>query len=145
MIVAIVAVLMLNRFGRRAMLIRGVFGVFLSLAGLTFGYIFHDKESKPMQILILCFFTAYIISFVLTMGPITWLYIPEVVQPPTVPYTTMTNWAFASCIISLYPIVGEKLGAGIFVIFGICTLVFFFICLGVMVETKNKVESEIRN
>lgn len=41
----------------------------------------------------------------MTLGPIVWIYISETVQPPLVPFTTMTNWIFAFLVITSFPII----------------------------------------
>ena len=120
------------------MMTKGILGTFFGLAGLTVGFFIRSPDSKPIEIMILIFFSIYIVAFVLTMGPITWLYIPEIVQPPTVTYTTMTNWAFACFIIVFYPIVKDGLGSAIFLIFSLATIFFYFMTRDIMIETKDK-------
>lgn len=85
----------------------GTFAVFLSLIGLTAGFYNYDSElaSVGLQVFNFISFVVFICSFTMTVGPITWLYIPEIVQPPTIPYTTMTSWACAYLMVFLFPII----------------------------------------
>ena len=76
MVVAILAVFLLKKYGRKWMMLRGVFLVFVALFGLFFGFIMHSPDNRSVQIIILIFFSMYVFGFVLTMGPITWLNIP---------------------------------------------------------------------
>jgi FtsH-binding integral membrane protein len=87
------------------MLLNGLFILVLSLFGLFIGFQFHQTHPDWTNPLIMVSFFTYIISFVITLGPIVWLYIPEVVQPNIVPYTTMTNWFCACLIITLFPVI----------------------------------------
>jgi len=43
--------------------------------------------------------------FGVSLGPVVWLYIPEIVAPKIVPYSTMVNWVSASSVIILFPII----------------------------------------
>jgi hypothetical protein len=83
------------------------------------------------------FLLTFVSAFVMTQGPITWLYVAEIVQPPTVPYTSMMNWIFACLIITLFPIFRNHSGM-IFGIFGIFTFVNLCMCYFLMSETKDK-------
>jgi hypothetical protein len=43
--------------------------------------------------------------FGLSLGPVVWLYILEIVQPKIVPYSTAGDWISASIVIILFPII----------------------------------------
>jgi MFS family permease len=43
--------------------------------------------------------------FSMTIGPITWLYIPEVVEPSVAGVATMLNWVAAASVSFIYPII----------------------------------------
>lgn len=73
----------------------------------------------------------------MTLGPIAWLYIPEIVQPPTVPYTTMTHWILACTLITVFPIV-QYYTAYLFLFFSIMTTLNAIMCYYFMVETQDK-------
>lgn len=46
----------------------------------------------------------YMAVFGSTLGPVVWLYIPEIVEDKIVPITTAFNWACSSIVIILVPI-----------------------------------------
>jgi len=48
-------------------------------------------------------------NFGLTLGPIVWMYIPEIVQASFLPYSTMMNWAGSAVCILLFPIIKATL------------------------------------
>jgi hypothetical protein len=85
--------------------------------------------------------------FGFSLGPVVWLYIPEIVQPNIVPYSTASNWIFASIVIILFPIITDNvLGGNPAVLFAIFT-VWMFVSLVFnhffVLETKDKQEKEI--
>lgn len=79
-------------------------------------------------------------TFVTTLGPLTWLYIPEIIQPPSVPHATMVNWGVACLVITLFPIFKHH-SARIFLFFALMTFCNIIMCWLLMIETKGKSES----
>jgi FtsH-binding integral membrane protein len=75
LIVSIVGAFLLVRFGRREMMLSGLFILVVTCVGLFIGFQFHEESSSWSNILIMTCFFLYIISFVMTLGPIVWLYI----------------------------------------------------------------------
>lgn len=60
------------------------------------------------QSLILVGLFLFMWVFGISLGPIVWLYIPEIVQPKIVPFSTATNWICASLVIILFPILTDN-------------------------------------
>ena len=87
-------------------------------------------------------------TFAISISPITWLYIPEIVQPPLIPFTTIVNWCSAYLIVFLFPIIQEnsvnKDTPYLFLFFALCMVVHTVVLWVVMQETRYKNESEIR-
>jgi hypothetical protein len=81
------------------------------------------------------------------IGPITWQYMPEIIEPRLIPYTTTVNWFTGSLVVTLFPILADGVltnPAPIFVFFVVyCTLSFIFNQF-FMVETKGKTQFEIK-
>ena len=50
----------------------------------------------------------YLAAFTMTVGPITWLYVPEIIQPGIVAYATMINWLSACLVVWVYPVAREN-------------------------------------
>ena len=84
----------------------------------------------------------------MSVSPITWLYIPEIVQPPLIPFTTIVNWVSAYLIVFLFPIIHENSKnsdtPGLFLFFCFCMIVHLIVLWVLMRETRLKKESEIR-
>lgn len=90
----------------------------------------------------------FIVDFGLTLGPVAWIFIPEVVEPNVIPYSTTANWLAGSVVIILFPILTEDfLNGNPAILFSFSTAW----CLGsaiinyfYVLETKDKTEKEIR-
>jgi SP family arabinose:H+ symporter-like MFS transporter len=89
----------------------------------------------------------FMANFGLTLGPVVWVYLPEIVQSSIIPYATATNWGSASLITLLFPVIKDHLPkknpAWLFIFFALwCGLSFIF-NKKYLVETRNKTEKEI--
>jgi hypothetical protein len=120
-------------------MLRGIGVIIFSLLGLFIGFFVQLPDSQGVQVLIIICLIMFVSSFVITLGPITWLYIPEIVQPPTVPYITIINWVLACLIITVFPMVKDYTSLIFLFFFGI-SVVNFVMCYFLMVETKGKNE-----
>lgn len=82
----------------------------------------------------------------MTIGPITWMYLPEVVEPAIAGVATMLNWVAAASVSFIYPIIVEIVGSPclIFFLFGLSVLIGHRTNEKWMVETKGKPEWQIR-
>jgi Na+/melibiose symporter-like transporter len=82
--------------------------------------------------------------FGLSLGPVVWLYIPEIVQPKIVPYSTMANWMATLLIVFLFPVIRamlpDKNPAILFLFFSVWCLCSFFFNAKFVIETKGKSE-----
>jgi hypothetical protein len=135
----------LAKLGRKTLLQIGtaISTVVLMVIGIAFLAL--EDNSKPQQYIVITSLYIFMTSFGFTLGPVVWLYIPEIVPANVVPYTTLANWAGASITVILFPIIGKHLRNG--------TLFFFFAgwCLlslvfnhKYVVETRNKTDKEIK-
>lgn len=137
--------ILLSKFGRKSILLIGaVFeSVSCALIGIGF-YLKNDsiENSSLGESLILIGLIIFMGVFGVSLGPIVWLCIPEIVQPKVIPFSTAMNWICASIIIILFPIITENVLNSnptllffIFTVLLILFLVFFFRSL---IETKDK-------
>jgi hypothetical protein len=44
-------------------------------------------------------------NFGLSLGPVVWVYLPEIVQSEILPYAVMANWLSASFVMLLFPVI----------------------------------------
>ena len=86
--------------------------------------------------------------FGLTLGPIVWMYVPEIIPAKTVPMATMMNWMSSSTAIIMTPFITKANGNNpfpVFFILGTATVLLFFVNLALMVETKGLTRLQITN
>lgn len=133
---------LLSRLGRRTILLFGTLFEGIACILISVGFFIKDNNSSASEIMILIGLFFYMAVFGLSLGPVVWLYIPEIVQPRIVAYSTTSNWISASLVIILFPIITDNVldkNPGIlfvfFTVWCICSVVFnyFFV-----LETKDK-------
>jgi hypothetical protein len=137
---------LLHRVGRRTILLYG--SVIAGVANLVVMVGYFTRDSAVGQAFLLAGLFVFVIDFGLTIGPVTWIYIPEIVEPAVIPYSTTVNWLAGSVVIILFPILTEDyLGGNPAVLFAfssvwcLASAVINYFCL---LETKDKVEKDIR-
>lgn len=88
---------LLSRFGRRTLMVYGTIAiiVILSLAG-AFSIMNLDYPSLAMLIL-------FIMAFEFTSGPITWLYMSEIMQDKATSFASALNWGIVVIISGTIP------------------------------------------
>jgi MFS transporter, SP family, galactose:H+ symporter len=137
-LITIVSIFLIDRLGRRFLLIIGTSGmaIALTLVGLAFQR--HEAGRSVFYAVI-----AYIVFFGIGLGPVVWLLISEIyptkIRGKAMSLATLTiwgaNWVVASTFLSLIHNVGF---AGTFWIYAVICLFALIFCLGFVPETKNK-------
>ncbi len=147
LIFTIVAILLLDRVGRRPLLIIGTVGCILSLAALgvffSSGSLQHDASWLALVFLIL-----YIASFAVGLGPVFWLMISEIfplrVRSQAMSASTIANWSSNFVVSSFFlTLVSAITREGTFWLysgFGLLALLFFLLRVP---ETKGRSLEEI--
>lgn len=104
-----------------------------------------DVSLLPSLIIILGFVAVRMI-FSMTLGPVCWIYLAEIVEPDIIGISTMFNWLTAALISLAFPIVVEAFGGPqwLFCLLGVLMWVSYFINDRFMIETKGKPEWQIR-
>jgi hypothetical protein len=87
------------------MLLIGCVGAAVSTGIISIGYFIKDDNSDLGSGFILTGLVIFMANFGISLGPVVWLYIPEVVQPGVVPYSTGINWAGAATVMIFFPII----------------------------------------
>jgi sugar porter (SP) family MFS transporter len=127
-----VAVLLLDRFGRRVFLLVGTVGLIVSL--LALGVFFASAGVRhAVPDLALIALIAYIASFAIGLGPVFWLMISEIfplhLRSPAMATCTVANWAFNFLVsFTFLSLVGALGRAGTFLLYatvGVIALIFF--------------------
>ena len=127
---------MLSKFGRKTLLQLGTIVFVISNVIISIGFMINSNVGNAFVIIGLVIFMA---NFGLTLGPVVWLCIPEIIEPDRVPIAVGSNWGSTSIIIFLFPILSSSIGQWpLFMFFaGWCT-VSFFVTQKFFIETKGK-------
>jgi len=140
----IVAIALVDRLGRKPLLLTACGGMGLSfiLLGATFKFQLFGGG------LVLVFTLLYVAFFAMAMGPIVWVVIAEIfptrIRGQAMALATVALWA-ADFVVSLtFPVIADKLheSFAFWLYAGMCVIDFLFIWL-VLPETKGKTLEEI--
>jgi len=137
-LITIVSIFLVDRLGRRFLLLLGTagMGVALTLVGLAFQR--HTSGTAVFYAVVV-----YIVFFGIGLGPVVWLLISEIyptkIRGKAMSLATLTvwgaNWVVAGTFLSLIHGVGFS---GTFWIYAVICLFAFLFCLAFVPETKNK-------
>ena len=143
----IVAVLLLDRIGRRIFLLVGTACVFVALVALgAYFYFPYLQDNAPHMAL--AALLLYIAGFAIGLGPVFWLMISEIfplaLRGPAMAVCTVANWSFNFAISFTFLSLVEALGRGgaFWLYAGIAVLALLFFWTKVP-ETKDQTLEEI--
>lgn len=132
----ILAMSVIDKLGRKKLLLIGSVGCALSLAGTT--WIFFTGTNKHLLVFMLAGFTA---SFAFSQGAVIWVYLSEVfpnrVRAKGQSLGSFTHWAMNAIIAAVFPVLAALSQAGPFVFFCAMMVAQFFVVLSVFPETKG--------
>jgi len=134
-----IAGLIIERLGRKLLFSLGMgFATVICAAFGVVGVI--DGDSPILKFLI----WGYIIGFGLSLGPIPWVYISDILPDVALGFAILSNWAAVFVIGLGFPYIAKYWGMPTgFFIFAACSLVGTIFVLFFVKETKGKSEAEI--
>jgi sugar porter (SP) family MFS transporter len=144
----IVAILLLDRLGRRFFLITGT--SILTVALIVLGVFFASTSlQQNVGWLALVALLVYIMGFAIGLGPVFWLMISEIfplqMRGPAMAVCTMFNWGFnfliAYTFLSLTDLITKQGTFWLYAFFAVCAVIFF---VTVVPETKDRSLEEIQ-
>ena len=143
LIATMAALTVIDKIGRRSLMIVGSIGYLLSLGFLTgvmFMYEGHFDSTSSMLVLVglLLFIAAHAFG----QGSVIWVFISEIfpnkVRGTGQSFGSLTHWVFAAVTTYAFPTIIGKLGGGFaFLIFFVCMCGQLFWVLKMMPETKG--------
>jgi sugar porter (SP) family MFS transporter len=143
----VLAIFLLDRVGRRPLLLIGIAGQVLGLTIL--GAAFQIQHSADLKSSVaIAGLVIYVASFAVGLGPVFWLLISEIfplrVRGPAMSAVTVANWAMNLAVAVTFLTMVSLLGqAGTFWTYGIIAVAAWFFCYGLVPETKGKTLEQI--
>lgn len=139
MLVTILAVLYVDRIGRRKLLLFGFAGTCISLCVL--GFLSYYQVNLLAYLSVICL-TVYIIAFAISLGPIPYIAMSEIfplyVRGGGMGLSSISNWGFNGIVVFTFPIMYSAFGVGYsFLIYGAICFLGFIYTYRYMPETKN--------
>jgi sugar porter (SP) family MFS transporter len=146
-IMTLVAMWLVDRVGRRPLLLTGIAGMILSLGAI--GYVFHlSGHGGGLADLAVISLMFYVASFAISLGPIFWLLIAEIyplkIRGLATGIAAGTNWianfAVSLTFLSLFKMLGPSLT---FWMYGVLAIGSWIFCYYLVPETKGRTLEEI--
>ena len=138
---AVLAGVITDKLGRRTILLYGNMACFICLIFMGILMEFNSKTMSSIAV-----FMTYLFLFCcgISLGPIIWIYQPEILPDKGMSLTVMTNWCCCGLVVFLTPISIDSFGVSVCyyffaLILVICQFYFYF----AIKETKGKTAMEI--
>jgi sugar porter (SP) family MFS transporter len=136
LVFTMLAMSVIDRIGRKTLLLVGSVGTALCLAGVSIIFFTQQHQSYLIWLLV-----GYIAFFAFSQGAVIWVYIAEVF-PNTVrakgqSLGSFSHWFMNALISGIFPLMAASSGAYPFVFFSLMMVAQFFVVLFVYPETKG--------
>ncbi len=136
LVFTMLAMSIIDRVGRKTLLLIGSVGTAACLAGVAAIFFTGKHESVLVWLLI-----GYIASFAFSQGAVIWVYISEVfpnrVRAKGQSLGSFSHWFMNALISGIFPLMAAKSGGAPFVFFAFMMVVQFFVVLTIYPETKG--------
>ena len=139
----VIAMSVIDKLGRKKLLLVGAIGNALCLAGVA--YIFSTARHEDWLVWLL---VGYIAFFAFSQGAVIWVYLSEVfpnrVRAKGQSLGSATHWIMNALISGVFPVVATKSGAAPFAFFAAMMVLQFFVVLSFYPETKGVTLEELQ-
>jgi MFS family permease len=136
LVFTMVAMTVIDRFGRRALLLIGAIGLAACLSLTAWAF---DRGSGGTVVLVSLI--GYIAFFAFSQGSVIWVYISEIfpnrVRARGQALGSFTHWFWAAVVSWSFPIIAEASGAAAFAFFAVMMLLQFVLVWKFLPETKG--------
>jgi SP family arabinose:H+ symporter-like MFS transporter len=137
------AMSVIDRIGRRTLLLIGSIGTALALAGVA--AVFFAGTHQDLLVWCLIGFIAF---FAFSQGAVIWVYLSEVfptrVRAKGQSLGSFTHWIMNALISGIFPVLAASSGGAPFVFFAVMMVVQFFVVLTTYPETKGHTLEEMQ-
>lgn len=115
------------RFGRRSITIFGNLSMSIILIIIAVLFLISDQTKDVGLIyMAVAFIIIFMIGYTTTIGPVVWLYVPEMIPHSYVPIASIFNWLASSICVIVTPYVLAACGSVYPVFFFFGGILFFF-------------------
>ncbi|USQ14123.1 sugar porter family MFS transporter [Legionella lytica] len=147
LLVTLLAIIWVDKIGRRKLLLLGFLGTGASLLALS---LFSLNQVAWLPYLSMICLTVYIFSFAISVGPIPHIAMAEIfplhVRGAGMGLSAMSNWTFNTVVIFSFPLLHSALGIEFtFALYGAVCFLGFVYSYFYMPETKNISLEQIEN
>lgn len=134
----LLAVWLVDKYGRRKLLLTGIAGAFLALSMLGIFFL-SGTTGGYLVVILLCTFVAF---FAFSLGPIKWIIISEIfptrIRGRAMSIATMALWVTDVLINQFFPVVRDEFGiAAMFIGCSVFLIIHFYVALKKLPETKG--------
>lgn len=136
LVFCLLAMSLIDRIGRRTLLLIGAIGTAVCMGGVALIFFLHTQEQLLVWLLI-----GFIGFFSFSQGAVIWVYISEIFPTPVrakgQSLGSFTHWIMNALISWLFPILAKSSGAYPFAFFSLMMLVQFVVVWRFFPETKG--------
>jgi sugar porter (SP) family MFS transporter len=144
LVFTIVGMSVIDRLGRKTLLLIGAAGTAVCLAGVAWIFSTNSHQGSLVWLLVV-----YIGFFALSQGAVIWVYIGEVfpnhVRSKGQGIGNASHWIMNTCIALVFPLVAAQMGRGTpFIFFAAMTALQFIVVLLTYPETKGQTLEDLQ-
>ncbi len=144
LVFTMVGMSVIDRLGRKTLLLIGAAGTAACLAGVAWIFASNSHQWTLVWLLVI-----YIGFFALSQGAVIWVYIGEVfpnhVRSKGQGVGNASHWIMNTCIALVFPVIATQMGRGMpFVFFSVMTALQFVVVLFTYPETKGQTLEELQ-
>lgn len=136
LVATLVAMALIDRLGRKILLLIGAVGMAVCLAAVAAIFLLHQYREMLVWALVV-----YIAFFAVSQGAVIWVYISEVfptqVRGKGQSVGAGTHWVMNALISGVFPVIAARSGAYPFIFFAAMMVLQFFVVLIFFPETKQ--------
>lgn len=136
LLATLVGMALIDRVGRKLLLMIGAVGTAVCLAIVSTIFFTHQYEAMLVWALV-----AYIAFFAISQGAVIWVYISEIfptrVRSKGQSIGSGTHWVMNAILSFAFPVIALRSGAYPFVFFSVMMVAQFFVVLFLFPETKH--------
>ena len=141
LVFTVLALFIIDRFGRRPLLAVGGLGAALSLGLTALGFARAATPGGMSEGLVLAGIIGFIACHAIGQGAVIWVFISEIfpnaVREKGQALGSFTHWALAAVITYAFPVFAEASGVRVFAFFAVMMFLQFLFAWRIMPETKG--------